>query len=175
MTQHSTTLSMSNPAILTQHRVTQNSVAQFPCQSTCRVGHLSSLSIISQLCRWTSRTPFAYSHKLRACHWLYFLPSTSLVTTVQCYADLGHLVFQLSVFAMWPVSQRKQRRERHSLEWFWGLMGMSVLYQRYQPVTLSSRYLVPQKHRGNGSGTNTKTIWGRQYIILSLISSVSKG
>lgn len=84
MTQHSITLSMSNPAIFTQHSVIQNSVAQFPCQSTFHVGRLSSLSIISrfyeQLCCWTSRTPFAYLHKLRACHWLYFILSTSLVT-----------------------------------------------------------------------------------------------
>lgn len=47
MTQHNTTLSMSNPAIFTQHTVIQNSVAQFPCQSIFCVGHLSSLSIIS--------------------------------------------------------------------------------------------------------------------------------
>lgn len=62
---------------------------------------------------------------------------------------------------MWPVSQRKQRKELHSLEWFWGLISMSGFYQRYQPVILSSRYLVPQKHRGNRSGTNTKTTWGQ--------------
>lgn len=39
-TQHGATLLMSNPATLTQQRVIQNTIAQFPCQSIFWVGHL---------------------------------------------------------------------------------------------------------------------------------------